>query len=220
MEPELRRLGAPDSERARSEAVPPVRSAPTVEPTVLMEDGDTPDIPGWDLTAVWTPGHTPGHLCFWEAGCRLMLTGDCVLSSLSSGVSLSPTSGPDPLCAYLDSLARLGDFDVDEALPAHEFRFRNYGARLLELRAFHEARFADILAALPDGDDTAWAIASRLQWERPWHQMGDLMRRVAIGETNAHLRALAERGVLEEVDGEPVRWRIIGAIEHVPVLVR
>ena len=38
-----------------------------VEPDVLMEDGDKPDMPGWDLTALWTPGHSPGHLCFWEA---------------------------------------------------------------------------------------------------------------------------------------------------------
>src|SRR3712207_2802603 len=32
----------------------------------LLEDGDRAEFPGWDLRAVHTPGHTPGHLCFAE----------------------------------------------------------------------------------------------------------------------------------------------------------
>src|SRR6266480_2085166 len=48
-------------------------------PDVLLEDGDKPDVPGWDIQAIWTPGHSPGHLAFWEPRNRLMLTGDHVL---------------------------------------------------------------------------------------------------------------------------------------------
>src|SRR6266516_2700366 len=35
-------------------------------PDVLLEDGDRPEVPGWRLVALHTPGHTPGHLCFHE----------------------------------------------------------------------------------------------------------------------------------------------------------
>src|SRR5438876_292773 len=76
-------------------------------PDVLLRDGQRPDIPGWDLTAVWTPGHSPGHLCFWEPANQLMLTGDCVLPRITPNVNLNPQTGDDPLGDYLRSLERL-----------------------------------------------------------------------------------------------------------------
>ena len=65
----LRQLGAPagELEELRNASMPARPFVDFVEPDVLLEDGDKPDMPGWDLTAVWTPGHSPGHLCFWEA---------------------------------------------------------------------------------------------------------------------------------------------------------
>ena len=54
---------------AMQQASMPVRAFVTaVQPDILIEDGDKPEVPGWDLTAIWTPGHSPGHLCFYEAG--------------------------------------------------------------------------------------------------------------------------------------------------------
>jgi hypothetical protein len=35
------------------------------------------------------------------------------------------------------------------------------------------------------------------------------MRRAAVGEAMAHLRALEVRGVIREVWGEPVHWEIV-----------
>src|SRR5690606_36236477 len=50
------------------------------KPDRLIEDGGRRQLPGWDLQALWTPGHTPGHLCFAERERRLMFTGDHVLA--------------------------------------------------------------------------------------------------------------------------------------------
>jgi glyoxylase-like metal-dependent hydrolase (beta-lactamase superfamily II) len=33
------------------------------EPDVLFEDGRQVDLPGWPLRTIWTPGHSPGHVC-------------------------------------------------------------------------------------------------------------------------------------------------------------
>jgi glyoxylase-like metal-dependent hydrolase (beta-lactamase superfamily II) len=116
----LRKLGAPASELEElTNASMPVRPlVEFVDPTVLMDDGDKPQIPGWDVTAIWTPGHSPGHLCFWEAGNRLMLTGDCVLPRITPNVNLNPQTEPDPLGDYLNSLEKLAAYDAVEALPA------------------------------------------------------------------------------------------------------
>src|SRR6516165_10419504 len=57
-----------------------VRMAP---PDRLIEDGDALELRGWDLRAVWTPGHSPGHLCFHSESRRLLLAGDHVLPRIS-----------------------------------------------------------------------------------------------------------------------------------------
>jgi glyoxylase-like metal-dependent hydrolase (beta-lactamase superfamily II) len=207
----LRKLGAPTRELEElTNASMPVRQlVDFVEPTVLIEDGDRPDIPGWDLAAVWTPGHSPGHLCFWEARHRLLLTGDCVLPRITPNVNLNPQTEPDPLGDYLESLDKLANYDALEALPAHEWRFVGHQERLREIRAHHEQRFLEVIAAVRAGYDTAWEVAPRMDWSRPWDQIDGFMRRSAIGEAYAHLRTLSKRGVLDELDGEPSRWTLV-----------
>ena len=48
-------------------------------PDVLFEDGKTIDLPGWSLRTIWTPGHSPGHVCFFSEEQRLLISGDHVL---------------------------------------------------------------------------------------------------------------------------------------------
>ena len=206
----LLRFGAPADELASlSAASMPVRGlVDPVIPDVLFEDGDKPEIPGWDVTAIWTPGHSPGHLCFWEGSQKLMLSGDHVLPRITPNISFHPQAGPDPLGDYLRSLDKLRGYDADEVLPAHEHRFVNLQARLDELREHHESRFGEVLASIEAGITTAWEIASKMHWSRSWDRIEGFMRRAAVGEAMAHLRALEMRGVLVEEPGEPSHWRV------------
>lgn len=207
----LRRVGAPEAEVATLQhAAMPVRGlVDAVLPDLLMEDGDKPEVAGWDLVALWTPGHSPGHLCFWEGSNRLMLSGDHVLPRITPNISLHPQSGDDPLGQFLDSLARVATFDADEVLPAHEHRFVGLDARVAELVRHHEHRFAEVVTALRDGVTTAWDIAARMGWSRPWSRIEGFMRRAAVAEAMAHLRALERRGILREHLGEPSTWELL-----------
>src|SRR3954464_5458963 len=74
----LRRMGAPEVEIAalQNASMPVRRFVDAVQPDVLLEDGRRPDVPRRDLGPIWTPGHSPGHLCFWEPRHRVMLSGD------------------------------------------------------------------------------------------------------------------------------------------------
>lgn len=208
----LVRNGAPPEEtESLAWASMPMRSRVGAgRPDVLIEDGDKPEVPGWDLEAIWTPGHSPGHLCFYEPANRLMLSGDHVLPRITPNISYHPQAGPDPLGAFLASLDKVAAYPADEVLPAHEHRFEGLAARVAELKAHHEDRFAEATAAIADGVDTAWGIAGRFTWSRPWEQITGFMRRAAVGETLAHLRALEVRGVVREVVGEPSRWQLTG----------
>ncbi len=53
----------------------------------LLEHGDLIDAPGLRLRAIWTPGHTPGHLCFHDETHDLLLTGDHVLPRITPNMS-------------------------------------------------------------------------------------------------------------------------------------
>jgi glyoxylase-like metal-dependent hydrolase (beta-lactamase superfamily II) len=206
---QLRRFGAPtDQLVGLQQAAMPVRPlVDAVVPDVLLDDGARPEIHGWDVSAIWTPGHSPGHLCFWEPRHRLMLSGDHVLPRITPNISFHPQAGPDPLGDFLQSLAKLRDYDADEVLPAHEHRFVGLDARLEELRLHHEHRFIEVLEAIDDGVTTAWEIAGRMRWSRPWERIDGFMRRAAVGEAVAHLVALSQRGLVTEVPGEPSHWR-------------
>jgi len=207
----LRRVGAPPDEAASlSSASMAVRGyVATAVPDVLLEDGQRPDVPGWDLTAIWTPGHSPGHLCFWEPRNALMLSGDHVLPRITPNIPFHPQAGDDPLGDFLHSLEKLRGYDASEVLPAHEHRFVGLQSRLDGLRAHHEQRFVEATDAIADGVTTAWGIASQLHWSRPWERIEGFMRRAAVAEALSHLRALERRGVVREVIGEPSRWELI-----------
>ena len=178
-------------------------------PDVLVEDGDEPDVPEWNLHAVWTPGHSPGHLCFYESRRHLMLSGDHVLPRISPNISLHPHAGDNPLGQYLESLDKLKGYRVDETLPAHEHRFTDLVSRIEELHLHHGARFNEVIEILQEGSETAWEIAKRMRWSRSWGDLKGSARRAALNETFAHLRALERQGKLQVRQGEPLRWEVV-----------
>lgn len=201
--------GVPDEELAQlTEASMGIRDfVRQVKPDRLIDDGERVDLPGWELRAIWTPGHSPGHLCFAEPERRLLLTGDCVLPRISPNISVHAQQRANPLADFLDSLTRLREVAAEEVLPAHEYRFTGLADRLDELTAHHEQRLAEIadqVAATPGA--TCWQITEGLRWSRPWSEIRGYMRRAANGETLAHLVLLHERGRVHGTAGPPGRW--------------
>jgi glyoxylase-like metal-dependent hydrolase (beta-lactamase superfamily II) len=206
----LRRDGVPAEEIAalQNASMPARPGVMAVRPDVLIEDGDKPEIPGWELTAIWTPGHSPGHICLYEASNRLMLSGDHVLPRITPNISFHPQAGPNPLGDFLASLDKDAEFDSDEVLPAHEYRFADLQERVDELKAHHQARFDEALAAIRAGSTTTWLVAEHMTWNKPWDELKGWHRRAAAGEALAHLNYLRSRGVVYQEDGEPAHWRI------------
>jgi glyoxylase-like metal-dependent hydrolase (beta-lactamase superfamily II) len=185
-----------------------------VAPDVLLEDGDTPPVPAGRLRAVWTPGHSPGHLCFYDEGRALLFSGDHILPRISPTIMLHPQQRPDPLGDFLEALERVGRLPATEVLPAHEYRFRGLADRVDQLIGHHRARLAELAGQLPDEPGpTAWEMAERVSWSRPWAEIPSYLRRVALGETLAHLTYLSNRGRARDDGGLPRRWAA-GAARH------
>ena len=188
----------------------PVRGfVQAVTPDVLLDDGDRPDVAGWDLRAVWTPGHSPGHLCFYDRDRRRLMSGDHILPRITPNISFHPQQTRNPLADFLESIEKVAALEVDECLPAHEYRFRALAERLVQLRAHHEHRLSEVLAALRrQPGATAWEIATELTWSRPWEDIVVWARRAALGETLAHLIVLENRGDVRRDDAIPQHWEL------------
>jgi glyoxylase-like metal-dependent hydrolase (beta-lactamase superfamily II) len=142
---------------------------------------------------VWTPGHTPGHLCLHEEAEDVLLTGDHVLPRITPNIGSQPRTAGPPLAAYLESLRRIAAHDSAEALPAHEYRFHGLADRVRILQAHHDRRCQEILGVLARlGPATVWQVTEQLSWSRGWSSVRGFMRRAAIGETLAHLEYLSD----------------------------
>lgn len=178
-------------------------------PDRLFEDGQHLDLPGWNLQVVWTPGHSPGHVCFVDPDRRVLLAGDHVLPGITPNISIHPQQPGNPLAQFLESLARVGALDVDEVLSAHEYRFRGLAARVQSLTQHHHDRLDEIEALIRQHPgQSCWDLTQLLTWSMPWAQIRGFQRRAASGETLAHLVVLELAGRVRRIDGDPVCWAL------------
>jgi glyoxylase-like metal-dependent hydrolase (beta-lactamase superfamily II) len=187
----LRSRGAPDDEAGQVAAMMTGAVRVHMElarPDFDVEHGSLPLGAGTALRAVWTPGHTPGHLCFYDERQDVLLTGDHVLPRITPHIGLPPGAEGDPLGDYQDSLRALARYTPAEVLPAHEYRFADLGARLEMLLRHHQIRLAEIEHAVAAGPGlSTWDVSAVLTWSRGWDQTLGGARLSAVSETWAHL---------------------------------
>lgn len=154
-------------------------------PDQRLSDGDTLSGPDWSLSALHTPGHLGGHLCF--ALGDTLFSGDHVM-----GWSTSIISPPDgDMGAYMASLHRLATLDWRRFLPGHGDPVAAPAARLQELIAHRRLRETQILQALGGGAARIPALAARIYTDIPRHLLPAAERNVF-----AHLIDLATRNLV------------------------
>jgi glyoxylase-like metal-dependent hydrolase (beta-lactamase superfamily II) len=188
-------------------ASPAMTGLVDLEADLFLDHGDSAHVPGRDVRALWTPGHTPGHLCFVSPDDDVILTGDHLLPRITPNISSYVYGTPDPLGDYLDSLTLLPQHDAFEALPGHEYRFRGIAARAAAMRVHHARRLAEIHGQVVNAPgSTAWEIASHITWSRGWEEYSGFLLAGAVGETLSHLQYLESRGVVRGEGGSPVHW--------------
>lgn len=163
---------------------------------------------GRTLEAVETPGHTAGHLVFYDDAAGLLFAGDHVLPTITPSIGFEPVLSQNPLGAFLGSLRLVRERPDAQLLPAHGPVAPSVHARVDELLAHHGKRLDEIEAAVRQGATSAFAVAGVLRWTRREHQLSDLdpfNAMLAVFETGAHLDLLAAQGRLSTTLVEGVR---------------
>ncbi len=83
-------------------------------PSRILKDGDIINIGGRTVEVLHTPGHSPGHMCFWEKERKYLFTGDLVYKGTL--FAYYPSTDPE---AYLESLEKTALFSAKRVFPAH-----------------------------------------------------------------------------------------------------
>jgi glyoxylase-like metal-dependent hydrolase (beta-lactamase superfamily II)/8-oxo-dGTP pyrophosphatase MutT (NUDIX family) len=125
------------------------------QPEIVPADGQVFLLPGdVTLTAIHTPGHASNHICYQLHEDRLLFTGDHVIQG--STVVINPPDGD--MSAYLDSLRKLLELELDWIAPGHGFLMHQPRAALQQLIDHRLAREALIAAAWAGGAHTLDAL--------------------------------------------------------------
>ena len=195
--PELIRAGAPSglvrSDRGR------VSADEWELPDIWLHAGVTLPLRTRALRVVATPGHTRGHVVFYDEDAGALFAGDHVLPHITPSIGLETPYAQSPLRDYLDSLRLVRSLPDARLLPAHGPDAPSVHARVDELLDHHEQRLADTAKAVEQGASTAFEVAHVLRWTRRLRHFDELDRFnqvMATTETLAHLDVLVLRGWL------------------------
>jgi glyoxylase-like metal-dependent hydrolase (beta-lactamase superfamily II) len=172
-------------------------------PDRTLDGGEEIPCGQFSFKVIWTPGHSAGHICLYDARKKVLLSGDHVLPHITPSVGLHVRATSNPLADYLDSLRLIGRLEAELVLPGHGDPFRGLPERTEALLDHHRRRLEEavrLLAAEPERQWTGYEIASRMQWSRrrSWDDLTGFERRLAVTEALAHVELLHARGEVQK----------------------
>jgi len=81
---------------------------------IILNDDDIIDIGNRKIKIIHTPGHSPGHICFYDLKNKYLFTGDLAYEGQLD--AFYPTANPIDFKASIDKIKKL---DVNKILPGH-----------------------------------------------------------------------------------------------------
>ena len=145
-----------------------------------------------DWETILGAGHTDAHLSLFNRHDGILLSGDQILTTISTVIQYPNEYVVNPLGEYLQSLQMLSQLPVQMVLPAHGEPFPDLGARVRQLYQHHDRRIRFILDGLEDQPIGMRAIISKLFG--PDLDLFNLF--LAAGEVLGHLLLLIHRGIV------------------------
>jgi len=159
-----------------------------------LMDGTELTLAGHTWHCIAGYGHAPEHMALFCPELKLLISGDMVLPRISTNVSVFDAEPEgNPLALYLASLERFCALPADTlVLPSHGKPFVGLHERIAQLQLHHERRLDEVRAACHQEPRSAADLLGVL-----FRRQLDLHQTTfAMGESIAHLHALASRGEL------------------------
>lgn len=169
--------------------------------TLIGNNDALPGAPDWTLLPA--PGHTPAHLCPWNADENVLVSGDHILPRITPNISFHTFSAESPLCDYLETLNAFSKLPCQLLLPAHHQPITHYHDRVRDLINHHHRQLQRLSGFL----ESPRTVMECVPFLFPGKTLENLSLNMAVGETAAHLLYLLHTGVAERT-GKRV-WRFI-----------
>jgi glyoxylase-like metal-dependent hydrolase (beta-lactamase superfamily II) len=203
-------------EVARQSGVPQAAIAQVIERLKHIPSGvagpiapDRELVPGVEIETdlgAWTvhetPGHTPSHVCLYQAERRILLSGDHLLGRISLFFDFGYS--PDPVAEFLGSLDRVDTLDARLALSGHGKPFTDVHGHIEGNRKLVAERIAATVQALGPEPQTALDIAPEIYGEPIGFHNGNWF----LTQTLCYLHHLELQGRARRQDDDGTeRWR-------------
>ena len=161
----LRQAGVPEPERddIQVASLRLQKFFPAMETDSHIQDGEEILTDLGPMQARLTPGHSPGHLCFYFPDKKILLAGDQLLKARAPHVEWNPMG-----CALADfraSLEGISNLDIEWVLPSHGRPFHGHRARVEAILNHSREMDAQIRNLQASGIDSAHGLA-RAVWNR------------------------------------------------------
>lgn len=179
-----------------------------------VRDGDVFTIGGRSWQVMIGEGHSPEHICLYDAQERLLIAGDQLLPDISSSIFVNEIEpDADPLRGWLASLNKLSALPTEtQVLPSHGGMFVGIQPRTKELHGLHQKRLNRLLDVLKDKGDCTLYQLMRSLFSREMNAMNTML---ALGETAAHINYLLYEKKLEKqisAENSGITYRLTFAI--------
>ena len=172
-----------------------------LSPDRLLTGGESISTAIGPLEVLWTPGHSPGHICLHSARHRLLFSGDQILPNITPNISWMPEE--DALADFLRSLERLKPVDVDLILPSQGLPFSGHRGWIDETVQHHRERCDEIHALLLGAPFTAYNLVGQL-WRK---QLSPINHQFALLEVLAHLEYMQRQGRIQRQNSSgAIQW--------------
>jgi len=149
----------------------------------------------WQFEAIFTPGHSNGHTCYYFPREGFLLSGDTILPHITP--NLSPDLFDEqfrPLSSFLTSIKKVEKLAVNKIYPGHGDVLTDVKTRVRELQDHHAGRTQLILNCLGTEPKTTREVSREIFG----NDLPDFDKFLALNETYVHLLELKRQNEIRE----------------------
>ena len=160
----------------------------TFTPERILIDGEIITNEYYSIEVIHTPGHASNHLCYLLKDEKLLFTGDHIMDG--STVVIAPPDGS--MQDYIDSLAKLKEYDLNKIAPGHgELIDEPYAVVdwIIKHRFERESKVIDVLKQHNSGDLNTLV-------KDIYADVDSMLHPVAKWSLESHLIKLMDEGVV------------------------
>ena len=84
------------------------------KPSIVLHDNDVIDLGNRKIRVIHTPGHSPGHLCFYDESKKYLFAGDLIYEGKLD--AYYPTTNP---IQFRNSINKIRKLDIKRIFPGH-----------------------------------------------------------------------------------------------------